>query len=195
MSLNQVPQNGQNLDYTKPLVRQNFLTIDAAFSVNHVSYNSGANAGKHNLVTLPVQVADPVTIAGEMALYTLAVLGVPNLFLRQENNGVITNLSTAVPAIVVNPGNPGSADIGLLKIKWNALVNIPGGVDHVDVTFPGTIFNLPPTVQVSLTTNLVTDVYITQVPAIPLTQRFRLQLTGFTGVGGGGAFKWLAIGS
>lgn len=68
--LNDVPQAGQTLGITQPLIRNNFSTIDTVFSVDHVSYNS-TGAGKHNKVTFPVQGAAPVFLAGEYGLYNL----------------------------------------------------------------------------------------------------------------------------
>lgn len=67
-TLNDVPQSGQTLGITQPLIRNNFTTIDTAFQVDHVPYST-TGEGKHNKVTLPVQVADPVNVTGEIVLY------------------------------------------------------------------------------------------------------------------------------
>ncbi len=67
-TLNDVPQSGQTLGITQPLIRNNFTTIDTAFQVDHVPYST-TGQGKHNKVTMPVQAADPVPGAGEAIMY------------------------------------------------------------------------------------------------------------------------------
>ena len=87
MALNLVPNAGQNLAITRDPIRNNFNTIDTAFSVNHVSYGL-AGQGKHNFVSMPVQAAPPVTAAAEMALFVQDdAFNVPQLYVRQQNNG------------------------------------------------------------------------------------------------------------
>lgn len=68
MALNDVPQPGQTLAVTQPLIRSNFSTIDSAFTVDHASYNS-SGAGKHKKVTFPVQSPAP-TFPGDIGLYS-----------------------------------------------------------------------------------------------------------------------------
>ncbi len=63
MALIDVPLSTQNLAQTQPLIRANFATIDAAFSINHVPYGT-ANQGKHNLITFPRQLPEPAAPTG-----------------------------------------------------------------------------------------------------------------------------------
>ena len=69
MALTNVPLTGQSLGQTRVPIQQNFLTIGAAFAIDHVDYNT-AGQGKHNKVTLPVQAADPVLAGNDIALYS-----------------------------------------------------------------------------------------------------------------------------
>ena len=69
MALINVPLTGQSLGQTRVPIQQNFLTIGAAFAIDHIDYNT-AGQGKHNKVTLPVQAADPVLAGNDIALYS-----------------------------------------------------------------------------------------------------------------------------
>lgn len=59
MALNNVPLSGQTLNDTRNPIRNNFNTIDTAFSVDHVPY-AAAGQGQHNKVTFPTQLATPI---------------------------------------------------------------------------------------------------------------------------------------
>lgn len=93
MALNNVPLSGQTLNDTRDPIRNNFSTINTAFLQDHVEYNL-AGQGKHNRVTMPIQVGDQPTTATEMALYTKNVAGIPQLFLRRNTNGAVIDLSS-----------------------------------------------------------------------------------------------------
>lgn len=71
MALNPVPQTGQTLLDTRDPIYTNFVTyIDAQFKVDHQEFNTGANSGKHNKVTMPQQPAAPAAfLANEMGLF------------------------------------------------------------------------------------------------------------------------------
>jgi hypothetical protein len=68
MALNDVPQSGQTLGATQNPIRQNFLTLENSFIVDHVDYGA-AGQGKHNKITFPVQGSAPAFLAGEMGLF------------------------------------------------------------------------------------------------------------------------------
>ena len=63
MALINVPLAGQSLGITRDPVNNNFSTINSAFLVDHVEYNT-AGQGKHNKVTFPVQGGAPAFTAG-----------------------------------------------------------------------------------------------------------------------------------
>lgn len=69
--LNTVPVAGQSLGASRDLINANFVTIDTAFSVDHVSYNNGSgNQGQHNKITFPaVTPMVPTFAAGSMGLF------------------------------------------------------------------------------------------------------------------------------
>lgn len=110
MALINVPLSGQSLGITRDPINNNFSTINSAFAIDHVEYNTSGQ-GKHNKVTFPVQVSSPSFVAGEDGLFNLAYfngVNTPNeLFVhKQINNGAGTNnipftasiLSQSVPA-------------------------------------------------------------------------------------------------
>jgi hypothetical protein len=90
MALNNVPLAGQTLAVTRDPIRTNFNTIDTAFSVDHVAYNT-LGQGKHNKVTLPVQAVPPTALTTEVALFSRDSIftGKPELFMRNGDNGFI----------------------------------------------------------------------------------------------------------
>ena len=70
MALNNVPVVGQTLFASRDLINQNFVVIDTAFAVNHVSYNDGSgNQGMHKFVQMPAAVPTIATAAGQIGLY------------------------------------------------------------------------------------------------------------------------------
>lgn len=88
MALVDVPKPGQTLNDTQNPIRQNFLTTNTAFSVNHVDYNL-ADQGKHKFVTMPRQGAAPATVGTDVALYSKVggVSAVSELAFRRQGNG------------------------------------------------------------------------------------------------------------
>lgn len=97
MSLSFIPNSGQNLPQTRDPIRVNFQNIDANFALNHVTLNSGGNAGKHNFIEMPLYVAQPPAVGalpttqpGERGIYCALSLQTPftaaALFLQAENS-------------------------------------------------------------------------------------------------------------
>lgn len=135
MPLNDVPQAAQTLAQTQNPIRQNFLTINNAFQIDHVAYVNAAdiNNGKHNKVTLPVQAAVPAFIGVEDGLYNkvpaapFPLTGISELFIHKQRNQAPGNvdipftasiLSTATPA--VNSNGWTYLPSGLL-LKWGTV--------------------------------------------------------------------------
>lgn len=58
MSLSYIPNPLQSLVQTRDPIRNNFITIDTSFDIDHISYNT-AGQGKHNKITMPTISADP----------------------------------------------------------------------------------------------------------------------------------------
>ncbi len=97
--LNNIPQPADRLKDSQPEILENFSQIYNLIGVNHANFNT-ANAGKHNIVTMPVQGADPATNATEMAVYTRtsALTGAPELAIRRASNGSITEMTAGLLA-------------------------------------------------------------------------------------------------
>ncbi len=92
---NDTPLATQQINQTQPLIRTNFTNLSDAFSVNHVAITAPLDFGKHKFLQMPIQAAAPVTSATELALYTKAVAGNPQLFLRRQSNGVEVDLTSS----------------------------------------------------------------------------------------------------
>lgn len=135
MALIVTPNSGQNLNQTLNPIQGNFGTINAAWNINHVEYGTSGQ-GKHNLVTFPVQTTDPATGSNEMALYTKAIAGTPELFLKQQNllSGVAgINISQFIttPSIDTSTFLPSG-----LQIKFGTATTPSGGSYTVTFTTP-----------------------------------------------------------
>lgn len=69
MAYNDTPLANQRIKDTQAPIRENFQTIQTSFSVDHAPIQSGANEGKHNKISMPVQGAAPAFAAGEVGLF------------------------------------------------------------------------------------------------------------------------------
>ena len=103
MALNDVPQPAQSLNVTQAPIRSNFSTIDTTFSIDHAAYGS-ANAGKHNKVSFPLQLAAPVFAANEMGLFNqnTVVTGRPDVWMARAGAAAFPITGYANGAIVAN---------------------------------------------------------------------------------------------
>jgi len=105
-------------------IHDNFDALDTFLTINHVSLNA-ANQGKHKLVTLPEQAADPINADNEMSIYTKVVDTKSQMFLRNEGAaGDIVNFTSATKT------NNGTTTLpsGLI-LKWgNSTTVLPNGI-------------------------------------------------------------------
>ena len=97
-----VPQSGQTLGTTQPLIQSNFSVITTAQSVNHVTFDD-ANQGKHKFLQMPEQVSAPTTAVNEGGFYTKDSGGT-NLFYRSESAGSEYQLTKVIDASIGNFG-------------------------------------------------------------------------------------------
>lgn len=123
MTLINVPLSGQTLGQTQVPINNNFISIDTAFAVNHVPYNT-TNAGMHNVISFPVQNPIPTALAGIPQLYAQlsAITAQPELaFIRQ------TGATGPTPVEFTSAGwaNPGWALLpsGIL-LKWHSGISM-----------------------------------------------------------------------
>jgi len=141
MALIDIPFPTQTLGQTNLTVRNNFLYINAGFAVNHVTLN-GPNAGKHNLVQMIRQGADPAVAATEISTYNkLGVSGVSEVFLRRGSPAKVYDTTGSI--LSTNPTIAGANSgwtylpSGIL-LKWGL---VGAGGLNPEITFPaaGTI--------------------------------------------------------
>ena len=99
-----IPQANDRIRDSQPPILENFTVVDRAWNVNHGAFDAGgalALEGKHKWVTFPTQgAAAPATLATEVAVFSgLAITGVTELFFRQQNNGVVYEMTSSANAV------------------------------------------------------------------------------------------------
>lgn len=87
MALNFTPNASDRISETQGPIRQNFITINDAFDVNHGEYNTG-DQGKHKFITFPVQNPAPTITYPDVGLYSFAnaLTGKNELYYVNSNN-------------------------------------------------------------------------------------------------------------
>lgn len=100
MALIDVPLAAQTLAATQNPIRQNFLTINNVFGVDHVVYGI-VDAGKHNHVTFPRQAGDPAVVGTEVALYTKlsGLTALSEIFFNRPSDGSLVPVTASNFAI------------------------------------------------------------------------------------------------
>lgn len=91
MALSILPLNGQSLNVTRDPIRNNFVTINDDFIINHGEYNT-ALRGQHRQVMMPAITVLPVTVVpvtqpDQIILYSAdgADSGETELWMRRED--------------------------------------------------------------------------------------------------------------
>lgn len=67
-----VPQGTQKISATQSPINANFQAINELVNIDHLTFNTGAEIGKHKKTTFPAQAAAPAFLAGEEGLYNLS---------------------------------------------------------------------------------------------------------------------------
>lgn len=123
-----IPQPTDVLSQSQSDILNNFNSIGTVFDVNHVDFNSGADAGKHKYVEFPQQASTPpITFAAaEMAMYSAESpfnAAVNELFINKTNEVTVVQVpfTASILSVASNPaGNTAGwayLPSGLL-IKW-----------------------------------------------------------------------------
>lgn len=99
------PLAANRINATQPLIRNNFTTINAGFSIDHIGYDIGVDVGKHKKITL-VQQPAPAFAAGEIGFYNLA-----GALLYHNLAGVDLDISTLNNTIVAGGVGQGSVTL------------------------------------------------------------------------------------
>lgn len=203
MALNDVPTSGQTLGGTQNPIRQNFLTINTAFAVDHAVYGDSLQ-GEHNKVTLTVQAASPLpTIAsnqfvvyntvpntGSNAAYPVTLATDEICILRQS-----TSKSIPITAAAANAAGWTYLPSGIL-MKWGTTGTISNGAT---ITFPtgaaipifqSAPFNIQLTIRTSNFGNVVT-LYVNSSTAA----NFVVGIFNQFAAGTDASLSWLAIGN
>lgn len=141
MALNNVPNPGQTLADSRPLINANFAVIDTSFLVDHVDYNV-AGQGKHNKVTFPAQVGAPVFAGTDNGLYSLAYNNGGNTKVEIFNHKQTLGGTADIPftASVLSSTAPANNQVGWtylpsgILLRWdeaacngNTLITFGGG--------------------------------------------------------------------
>src|SRR5690606_39762692 len=86
-----IPQPNDRIRDSQADLLGNFQALNTFLNVNHGDFGS-AQEGKHKWVTFPNQMADPSTLAAEVAIFSKPGISTGNpsaLFLRKENNAAV----------------------------------------------------------------------------------------------------------
>lgn len=86
-----IPQPNDRIRDSQADLLGNFQALNTFLNVNHGDFGS-AQEGKHKWVTFPNQMADPTTLAAEVAIFSKPGISTGNpsaLFLRKENNAAV----------------------------------------------------------------------------------------------------------
>lgn len=138
-----IPKPADQPSQSQSLLLENFQGIEDWVDVDHVLFSDPDDAGKHNKVSLIEQGADPAAVANQIAVYSKAVSGTTQLFLRRENGDVIDWTSRSVNRTVLPSG---------LVLQWGATATaMSGGNSVATVVFPtafsSSLYNIQLTVR------------------------------------------------
>lgn len=89
-----IPQPNDLISASQAQIQTNFSQADTIFDIDHFTFDNAttANRGKHRKSTY-VEVTDPTTAANELALYSKDLAGATTLYLRQESNGNVVQMT------------------------------------------------------------------------------------------------------
>jgi hypothetical protein len=140
-----IPQPNDLLSDSQGDILQNFGAANTSFAINHYEFDDAtAKNGKHKFVSFPPQGASPVTVVGELALFSKTLASGVALFLTRDNNTVfdvqLTTSSIVAPASIINGYTflPG----GLL-MQWGTSAVISGtSTINFNVPFSAPAFNV-----------------------------------------------------
>lgn len=95
-----IPQPTDLISASQAQLLANFAAIDSAttgFAVDHTTLTDAANGGKHKKMTMVQQGSAPATGVSEVALYTKALGGDPELYLRRASSGTEVLMTRGAP--------------------------------------------------------------------------------------------------
>lgn len=142
MALNVVPNAGQTLNNSRPLINGNFVSINAAFSVDHVDYGLPL-AGEHKKLTLAQQayvapILAPTTGATEGVIFSrdsIEAPGTMGMFYQPPSKANTDKPVEFSYAIKLSPGYtilPSG-----IWLAWGAHASVNGNVPQTFTQLPG----------------------------------------------------------
>lgn len=147
-----VPLGPQRIKDTQRPIQGNFNDIYSVFFVNHATFNSGADTGKHTFVQFTQQTADPVNGATVVALYNKANTdtGFNELYFQRGNT---TSWPITARALSGNGINWTYLPSGLV-LKWGFQTTAAGtfSVQLDDVGVP--VYGATPTLALAMPQNV-----------------------------------------
>jgi hypothetical protein len=202
MPLNDVPLSGQTLGATQNPIRQNFLTIEDSFIVDHVDYGASGE-GKHNKVTFPVQASAPSFLSGEEGLYNLlnATTDVNELYIHKQTSAGTAEIPFT--ASILSESAPTSLMPGWtylpsgILVRWDLII---GNAGMNTTTLGGAgfpVFNTLYTVFLTPYSATAGDVnFAVRLVGIVSNTQFTTYFSSRTSSGGAAGSAWaLSIGS
>ena len=130
MAYNQnIPQATDTISSSQAEILANFQALKTLIDINHGTFGA-ADEGKHKYVTMPEQSSAPTTAADEMALYTKAVSGVTQMFLRNEGSGTEVDFTSATKS---NSNGTLTLPCGII-LKWGRATTNASGLSTVNFT-------------------------------------------------------------
>lgn len=81
-----IPLAGDFLSVSQKQILSNYQAIANSWLENHVPLTNVENVGMHEVLTLRPQAGDPITLAGQSAIYNKLVSNIPQLFFRPDTN-------------------------------------------------------------------------------------------------------------
>lgn len=161
-------------------IRNNFTSINATFSRNHIPFSTVTNNGKHTFIEMPVisTIPTPVPglISGEGTIYTKTISAVSEIFYTPDSSGNQYQLTTTIPAAFAKFATNTAYSTGLTG-GWTFL---PGGLllqygkntgagAVGTIVFPIAFSDVPYSLTLTSTRNAASSVGINAVTASQFT--------------------------
>lgn len=203
-----VPQGSQRISATQAPIQNNFQAINELIAVNHVSFNTADDFGKHKWVSFPVQGSAPTFSSGEVGLYNLldATTSKDELYVHKIQNATTTEIP--MTASVLSASTPSQGGKGWAYLPSGIIIqwgdgSLSGVADSVvtstinlstspNIAFPTQILNAQVTQQSSSSTGISRRAFM----AVNLvsSSSFEVKVLATIGSAGAIAFRWVAIG-
>lgn len=128
-----IPQPTDRRSKSQQQFKNNFSSIETVLKVNHADFDS-PNQGQHNALTFPLQVADPVILATEAALYSKnsVASAQPELFFKR-------GLSAPIQMSGMGNTTVGGESYGWSYLPSGMLIKWAGGIHIAGPTATQTI--------------------------------------------------------